>query len=204
MKILATLLLLSVILGCNRTENKPQQTTADRLFDVPEPDILERLQGQKTAADTLFAHSVDKLLVWVKLKNSNTPVQIFNQQWPEGIETTFNILKGEDGKIITISEYPFSESGDWSQEWCHYFDANGKTYAFESNLNAFNSMCTEGVTYEKDALFYDKNFTKVGSSYSLKDEKGKALKKEDCNMYEFKYTPQPDLKTYLKANNLNP
>lgn len=201
MKILLPIILLLAILGCNRAEKKPE-TYTNRIADLPEPDITERLQSQKIAADTLFAHSVEKLLVWVKLENSNIPVQVFNQQWPEGIETTFNILKGEDGKILTISEYPFSESGDWSQEWCHYFDANGKTYAFESNLNFFNSMCTEGVAYEKDATFYDKNFSKVGSSYSLKDEKGNALKKEGCDMYEFEYTPQPDLETYLKANNL--
>ena len=109
-----------------------------------EQDIFEKLKYQKATIDSLFNHNKDKLLIFVKLADKDELEQITNGKFPENVETTFNILKDSFGKVITVSEFPFSESGDWNIILTLYFDKDGKTFAFERQTNFFNSICTDG------------------------------------------------------------
>ncbi|NHN26001.1 hypothetical protein FIA58_009975 [Flavobacterium jejuense] len=203
MKRLLSLLLLFVgfILSCNSNNSKKSDTSTSRL--LPEPDVLERLNYQKTSIDTLFKYSEDKLLVLAKLIDKNEIVQIKNGNFPENVEVTFNILKDSLGQIISASEFPFSESGDWNITLTHYFDKDGKTFAFERQTNFFNSICTDGVAYETKTEFYNSDFQLIDKMYKLVDQNNNSLQKDSCQFpYDYEYKILADIDNYLNTNSI--
>ena len=67
---------------------------------------------------------------------------------------------------------PYSESGDWYIEYRHYFDDNGKTFAFSRLGNIFADV-KGGLAMEILLKYYDDNFKTINQTYRLtdKDEK---------------------------------
>lgn len=190
---------LGLISACNSNDSRISSTS--RL--LPEPNILERLKYQKTTIDTLFKHSKDKLIVLAKLVDKDELIQINNGNFPDNVETTFNILKDSLGQIITASEFPFSESGDWNIILTHYFDKDGKTFAFERQTNFFNSICTDGVAYETQTEFYNSDFQLIDKMYKLVDQKNKTLQKDSCQFpYDYEYKVSADIDKYLLTNRI--
>ena len=121
---------------------------------------------------------------------------------PDDAEATYTIFKDSSGKIFTASEFPVSESGDWYIVLTHYFDNNGKTFAFERQTNFFNSGCTEGVAYETKTEYYNDHFQLIGREYKLIDEKNRPLKKDSCAfLYEYDYKVADNAQNYLKSIN---
>jgi len=206
------LLLLLQILSCSdkktiknisgelkSSSNIKQQPASDL---VSTEEVLAQLKSKKAGLDTLMAHKKLRLEVFVKEPKKENLTLVKNEQWPEEIETTYNIWKNSQGQVIVIGEYPFSESGDWDIEYLHYYDDKGKIFSFERSTNFFNSICTEGVAYENIVEFYNPDFIKINRSYSLVDEARKNLKKEDCVMnYDFQFSINNNLRDYLKKIN---
>lgn len=192
---------VGLLLACNSTGSRIGSSPTSRL--VPEPDIVDRLTGQKQIIDTLFKHSEDKLIVLAKLIDKDEPITIENGNFPDSVETTFNILKDSLGHVLTVSEFPYSESGDWSIALTHYFDKTGRTFAFERQTNFFNSFCTEGPAYETETKFYDDDLNLIDEAYRLVDDKGNALQKDSCQFpYNYEYKVSPDVRHYLEANKI--
>lgn len=192
-------ILVGLFSACNLNDSRTSSTS--RL--VPEPDILERLKYQKTVIDTLFNQSKDKLIVLAKLVDKNEPIQIKNGNFPDNVETTFNILKDSLGRVITVSEFPFSESGDWNIILTHYFDKDGKIFAFERQTNFFNSICTDGVAFETQTEFYNSDFQLIDKIYKIVDEKNKTLQKDSCQFpYDYEYIVSADIDKYLQTNRI--
>ena len=188
-----------LISACNSSDNKTISTS--RL--LPEPDIVERLKYQKTIIDTLFRHSTDKLIVLARLTDIDEPITIKNGSFPDNVETSYNILKDSLGHIVTISEFPFSESGDWSITFTHYFDNDGKTFAFERQTNFFNSICTDGVAYETQTEFFNSDFQLIDKTYKLVDKENRTLQKDSCQFpYDYEYKISTDIDKYLKTNKI--
>lgn len=189
------------ISACNSNNDTKGSVSISRL--LLEPDILERLRNQKIITDTLFNQSKDKLIVFVKLGDQDEPVKIKNANFPDDVETTFNVLKDSIGRIVTVSEFPFSESGDWNIILTHYFDTEGKTFAFERQTNFFNSICTDGVAYETRTEFYNSDFQLIKKMNILVDEKNQDLQKDSCQFpYDYKYKVSADIDEYLKTHKL--
>ncbi|WP_192822561.1 hypothetical protein [Rufibacter sp. LB8] len=157
--------------------------------------------------DTILTLSRKQFQVWVKLPSRGF-VQVFNN-WPEEIESTFNLLFDNQGRLVRVSEMPFSESGDWDMMFSHYFTAEGKTFAFEKEVSAFNTSCPndeylEGVTREKIIQIYSPSFTMIDSTYKMTDEAGKDITKRKCQLeVESDVKVFKDLPTYLTGNKLN-
>lgn len=203
MKRITYILTLFVVLisACNSTDNRTNSSSTSRF--LPEPDILERRKYQKTIIDTLFAHSKDKLIVLAKLVDKDEPIQIIDGNFPDNVEITFNILKDSLGQIITVFEIPYSESGDWNIFLTHYFDKNGKTFAFERQTSFFNSICTDGVAYETKTEFYNSNFQLINKTYKLVDEENKTLQIDSCQFpYDYEYKVSASIDKYLQAKRI--
>ncbi len=100
----------------------------------------------------------DKLIILVKVKGQAELKKVIDQNWPEDIETTYNIFKDQRGQIIYLGEFPTSQSGDWSLGLKHYFGDNGKLIAFEKRLSYFNEDCTDGAVIETIIELYDNDF----------------------------------------------
>jgi hypothetical protein len=169
---------------------------------LPEPDILERLNYQKVNIDTLIIHSTHKLIVSAKLINKDKPIQL-RDIVPDSVETIFGILQDSLGHTIFALEQPLSESGDWIIILKHYFDNEGKTFAFEKQTNFFNSICTSGSAYETKTEFYDIDFQLIGNNYKLVDEKNNSLAKDSCVFnYNYPYKVSPDIEDYLQKRKI--
>lgn len=169
---------------------------------IPEPDILVRLQGMKSKIDTLVTHEKLKLEVLAKEPAKETLTVVIDEQWSEVAETFFSIWRDPKGKIKLIGEYPFSESGDWTIAYLHYFDTNGKVFSFERNTNFYNSICTDGLANENIIEFYNSDFNRIDRIYSLTGKQNLELKKEDCVLnYDYPYEVSNNLENYLKSIN---
>ena len=187
-----------LIASCNSRADRSGSTSR-----LPEPDLIERLKYQKAAIDTLYNHSKEKIILFVKLADKDELQKITYENFPENVETSFSILKDSLGKIITASEIPVSQSGDWYIVLTHYFDKNGKTFAFERQTNFFNSICTEGVAYETKTEYYNDKFESVDSMYKLIDEKNQPLQKDSCgHPYNFEYKVLADADKYLQEKKI--
>jgi hypothetical protein len=213
MRNLKYILILFIFVSCQQ-KSETKKITSDLQTDIkedkvnrsnellPEPDIIERLKGQKIIIDTLQSQNKLKLEVLVKEPNKEKLTIVLNENWPETIETTYNIWKNEKGNIILIGEFPTSESGDWYIEYLHYFDKKEKTFVFQRTTNFFNSMCADGVAYEKIVEYYNSDFNRIERNYSLADKNKKELKKEDCAMhYDYPFEISNNLKSYLNKIN---
>jgi hypothetical protein len=169
------------------------------------PGILERLKYEKNEIDTLFKKGEGVCLTFVKVTETGQPLLLETDTIPEETITTYYILKDSLGKVITISELPTSVSGDWFIVMTHYFDKDGKTFAFERQTNFFNSGCVEGIVYETITEFYNSDFQMVDKTYNLVDEKNKPLKIDSCTFpYDYEYKVLVDVEEYLRAIKIKP
>lgn len=188
-------------MSCNSTSSKTTSNTA--LQSLPNQDQLNGLKNKKRNIDTLFAQNTDKLIALVKLVDREELTIIHNGNFPENVETTYNILKDSLGHIITVSEFPFSESGDWDITFTHYFEETGKTFAFERKTNFFNSVCTDGVAFETKTEFYNSNFKSIEKTYKLVNEKKQDLRDKNCELpYDRKHEISAYLYKYLEKNKI--
>lgn len=201
LKFLIVILFVGLFSACSSSDTKTSTNSTSGL--LPEPDLIERLKNQKNIIDTLFKRSTDNLIVLAKLTDIDEPIAIKNGNFPDKVETSYHILKDSSGNMITVSEWPFSESGDWSISFTHYFDQDGKTFAFERQTNFFNSICTDGIAFETRTEFYDSDFNLIDNTYNLVDKENRTLQKDSCQFpYDYEYKIAMDIDSYLKANKL--
>ncbi|MCJ8208808.1 hypothetical protein MUY27_03750 [Mucilaginibacter sp. RS28] len=168
--------------------------------------VFSLLKKQKIEIDRQLSRKSPDLTVYVKIPGRSKLVRVFHEKWPENLEYTYNVLRDKSGRIVLISQSPFSESGDWDITYKQYFDEHGNTLAFERVTGFFNSGCTmdDDAAHEAIVNYYNANFKSIYNSYSLMDSKGKKLVKSKCVFpYNFKnYKIYANLADCLKAYNI--
>ncbi|MEY5047702.1 MAG: hypothetical protein RLZZ175_1061 [Bacteroidota bacterium] len=169
-------ILLLIISACEK-KNNSESNAKKRI-------VLSKLKQQKKIADK----QQNNIEVYVKLHNSEKPVKVLNDQFPENIEITYNIIRDNSKKIVAISAFPYSESGDWDISLTHYFDNHGKTYAFENLTSFFNGNCVdeESITYQTSIKFFNEKFELIENFEDIRDEKNKILSNDSCHFSQAK------------------
>jgi len=142
--------------------------------------ITDQREKERLEIEKQVTTDKSKLIVLVKLKGQSNLQRVVGENWPDDIETTYNILKNQRGQIIYLGEFPTSESGDWTLGLKHYFGNNGKLIAFEKRLSYFNEACTDGAVIETIIELYDNAFKEVKTTKTQTDNRGKELKVKDC------------------------
>lgn len=165
---------------------------------LSEPDIIERLKSQKVKIDTLLYHNECQRIGYIQLSENDLPIQI-DSDFVDEYYTEFVVYKDSLGKILCVSEIPYSRSGDWFLVQNHYFDIEGKTFAF---TKYFNSFCINGVGYETMTEFYNADFQEINKEYSLVDEQNNSISKDSCFDYDFEYTVFPNVDKFMNFNNI--
>lgn len=161
----------------------------------------KELLKKKNSIDLMITDST--LLVFVKVKGKNTLVPVIDRKYPQQIETTFNILKDKDDRIVFISEMPYNETSEWFISYKSYFDEKGKLFAFQRLNNFLNNECTHGAAMENSIGYYNDEFKLIDSLYTITDTYKKPLNKKACKFpYNFKYTVIKDLKEYKTLKNI--
>jgi hypothetical protein len=152
------------------------------IFSCGQRTITDQLEKERIEIEieNEIANDKNKLIVLVKVAGQTDLIKVIEQNWPDDIETTYNVLKNQRGQIIYLGEFPTSESGDWSLGLKHYFGDNGKLIAFEKRLSYFNEDCTDGAVIETTIELYDNDFKVAKTSKTQTDKNGKELKVKDC------------------------
>jgi hypothetical protein len=192
MKLLLPLpfLLLAACTAPGHTDNEAHDT-ADAVRAEPDP---QHPALRKQAVDTLLAHGRGHVSHYGRLADGDAVVPLGSDDLPVGMTTTYQVLRDGADHVVLVIESPVSESGDWSIAVAHYFDAQGRTYAFERRAAFFNSLCTDGLAHERSTRYYDHDGRELGSRHDLHDAAGHPLKREDCEFpYDFPYTMYPSL-----------
>lgn len=152
---------------------------------------IQTAKAQKALTDSFISQHRDRIAVWVKTTGSEQLQEVQNEQWPEEIEVTYNLVKDTAGRLLAVLESPYSQSGDWYLVYTHYFDQEGRTFAFTRQTNFFNSGCTEGAAYETITEYYNPAFQLLAREYVLVDENDQPLDKGRCSFpYDAPYTVQ--------------
>lgn len=146
---------------------------------TPNP-LMEELRAKKAQLDSSRKHQKLRLEVLVKEPGKKGLTPVVNDQWPEEIETTYDLWKDANGSVLVLGEYPYSQSGDWYVGLEHYFDEDGQTFAFEKKTNFWNSPCTNNVAFETETIYFDSRFSTVLNEHTLKDLDGNALDLKKC------------------------
>ncbi|MBC5774051.1 hypothetical protein H8S95_08240 [Pontibacter sp. KCTC 32443] len=184
MKSLLLLTVLSLaVFSCAQKVNEVQIKEINLSLDNKE--LKKKLYQQKAETDTLFKNKIEDILVLVKIPGDDKLIEVVNEEWPEEVEVTYNILKDASGSIIRISESPYSESGDWDIVYSYYFDNNGNAYANERIVSAFNTYCPdgvliEGVSREIIVKLYNTNHTLIDSTHKMVDENDVDITVKKC------------------------
>jgi hypothetical protein len=183
------------ILGCDSNSQKEISTFSQ----VPE---AESLKERKAQIDTLFKYNLNDLEVYAIINGEETPKRIIDESIPENTIKAFELLVDSTGQLRSVSEYPLSISGDWYLSFIHYFDKEGKTFAFERQTNFFNSSCSE-IAFETITLYYNTDFTRIDSTYKLVDENEIQLNKDSCDFpYQFEYSVEKNISNLLRREKI--
>jgi hypothetical protein len=207
MKKVFSVLICVVVVFATSCKNNQKETNATNAFVSNETEqeinTLETLKQRKIEIDTFMSQNSKNITVLVKLIDQPNLFKVENDNFPEpyDIETTFNIVKNDNGKIIYACEIPQSQSGDWFVVLNYYFDDNGTTFAFEKQTNSFSSMCAE-ITYETKTEYFDENLKSIGNDYKLVGDKNKKLNKKDCDLMDYKYKILSSANSFIKTNKI--
>lgn len=164
---------------------------------------LNALVNKKVAIDEYLKKNSKALTVLVKVPGKKSLVKVKDDEWPDDIEFTYNILRNIKGRVILVVQIPYSESGDWFISYSHYFDEQGKTFSFDKKTNVFSEEIEGGIAYEADTKYYDDHFNMIKQILTLKDKSGKAITKgQNIDAYSYKYNIYPYLDKCLSGYNI--
>ncbi len=180
--------------SCIHTENNKTK----ELLIAP---IVQQLRASKVQMDSLYKNNTKQLVHYIKKEKTLKPLLVL-EDTIDDVACEYIFQKDTLGNLISATEFPVSKSGDWYIVYTHYFDKQGKTFAFESQVNFFRA-CAEGVAYETKTRYYDETFHIIDTTYILVDENNKSLVGDSCSTYFYKpcviYNCE---KTYLQANHV--
>lgn len=175
--------ILSTFTACSLKEDSVSNEAS--ITSTPNSEFGEELQSNKVLIDSLFNQNRKQVRVLVKTTSSDSLTEVHDENWPEDIETIFNLLTDSTGRVVRISELPYSESGDWSIMYSHYFDTNGNTFANERRIKAFNNFCPgddefDQLSEEIITKLYSPEHALVDSTYIITDEQNLDITYKKC------------------------
>lgn len=149
-----------------------------------------------------------EIITLISVEGKKGLIKMRTEDWPDNTEYIYCILKGPSGKVILTVQVPYSQSGDWYEEFKHYYNNDGKTIAFSKRVTVFDESVTGGVAVFSTLHYYGSNFNLISQTNKLTDVKGKSLKRK-VNEFDFrddKYTIYKNVKDclagyHIKLNN---
>ncbi len=206
----ATLLLLgSSLLACSGSRPEPASRTATKAAPAPvaEPapaaspaEEIGRIEAEVARIDSMRKSPARRLELYARATEKGPLVPVKDTlSWPEQVDASFSVLRDDSGRVRFLSEIPFSESGDWDNEYTHYFDEQGRLIEFERYSGFFNG-CPHGLAKETTRHFYAPSSQLLKETYELKDRDGAPIDSSSCEFaYRFPYAIHPTWSAAAKA-----
>ncbi len=125
--------------------------------------------------------------------------------WSDYTTTSLLLAKNIDNIIISFSEVPISESGDWHNTYTHYFDENGNTIIFKRYSGFFNGC--PGLSKETSIYYFDQNGILLKKEYELINGEGRQISSKDCDVFMYRhdysiFKNAKEIINYYKINGL--
>lgn len=174
-------------------------TTSNLIAQSNDSTLLASLISKRIAIDSLY--ETGKTQIFGKTYDGLVVEFDDVDSIPEDVQTVFLLLIGIDGQIVSSIESPISESGDWYLELVHYFDAGGKTFAFQEFFSTFRNGCSD-LPANETMFKYFQNSTLLSEQRSLMDDNGKMLNDSCVWKYDSEYKIYPEAKEFLNGNKL--
>ena len=193
MKHLFLLLLFSLLFGCSHAKISPQNS-------------LLCLKKAKAYTDNYLKLHENDLIVLVKSPGKTEPISVKNNNCPDSIDYTLNILNDSEGKIMFIALIPYSESGDWNVKCQYYFDKQGNMYAFYKEESVFaGEDGSSDVVRDLLVKYYDSDFNIINSKNWITDMHYKKIMGNTNNFDfpDFKYRIYKNLDQFLAAYHIH-
>ncbi|MDX1447116.1 hypothetical protein [Lishizhenia sp.] len=194
-------LLLFTLLACEQSPTS-KTFTGDLALDIekdtlypssarlPEPDILERLKFQKRRIDTLLANDKLQKELWLIAEGTKQIIRLQRQDLLDTCtNTTFILFRDNSGKVLCAREVPYIQSGDGLISYTHYFDSEGKTFAFERYITYLSSSYKDDYLSENIIELYNQDFNKIHRDKTLNIEKGE-------HPWNYSYEVAPTFEVY--------
>ena len=109
-----------------------------------------------------------------------------SRRWPEATEASYNVVHDLRDRVVAFVEVPTSESGDWYNEYLHYFDADGRTLVFERSSSFFNGCPVKAR--ERTISYFDPTGRLLSREYTLTAFGGSPVDASRCDfMYRYPY-----------------
>ncbi|SFT35168.1 hypothetical protein SAMN05216474_0046 [Lishizhenia tianjinensis] len=201
-KHLLLFMLLLTLFACQQNPT-PKTFTGDLAQDIendtiypsssrlPVADILERLKYQKRSIDTLIANNELLIESWLLDEPSEHIIRLLSQDLLDTCtNTTYSLFRDNSGQFLCAKQVPYLQSGDGSIGYMHYFDEDGKTFAFERHTSYINSFYEEGYYTEQITEFYNEDFNRIEREKVVSLEKGE-------HPWNQSYEVAPNLSYYL-------
>lgn len=171
--ILNSIFLLILFASCN-SHNVNQNKTND-------------WQAYKNIGDSILKSvSAKERLVFAEIGNGNYKQVLDIDNFNEAYTSFINVI--DDSKIKIYIEVPYSESGDWNNEYIYIFGEEGKLKLFIRTSSFFNSICTDGVLTEKEIFSIESDHL-IKKEHKIYDENN-AILEDTANCifnYRFEY-----------------
>lgn len=141
----------------------------------------DRILKQKRVIEEQIQLNQKDLIVFVKIKEESEPQRITNENWPENVESTYNILKNNSGQVIYFAEFLKREHSEGVFEIKHFFDDKEQTLVIEIRLSFFSDDCGKGPITETLTDLYLNNFKRHGTLRQLRDDKNNPINGSICS-----------------------
>jgi len=103
-----------------------------------------------------------------------------NENWPDQVESVYNIWRNEQNTIRLIAESQLHGNEGMNIVYETYFDSDNKTFAFVKTFEYFNSKCSNDPIYERRLSYYDKDFELCGKAVRVIDQNKSILNYDLC------------------------
>lgn len=156
MKLMCLIFLLTTSISC-----KSGQT---------QDETINWQEYEKIIDSVLHSTPIQDMKLFVKLQNE-TYKQVFDVTRIEEEKYVSIIKVIITSKIRLYIEEPFSESGDWNNEYVYVFNETGKLKILIRKSSFFNSVCTDKILTEKE-IFVNEAGSLIKRDYEIFDENG--------------------------------
>jgi len=170
--VISGLISLFIFVGC-KSENGHKQAIDWQTYKNITDSILHSMSDQNVK-------------LFIKLENETYKQVVDITKLDESYMTFIKVVVTSEEKIYI--EEPYSESGDWNNEYVYVFNQRGKLKLFIRKSSFFNSNCSDGVVTEKE-IFAVEDGKLMKKNYEIFD-KNKIAIKDTTNCifnYRFKY-----------------